>query len=87
MPMIMMEMSATALRPLPPRRFKRGASRRTVEELTVRIADLAAERQTLRTSGVGEAVLERNRIKLARAQWQLSYALIERHLPVAQAAA
>jgi hypothetical protein len=30
--------------------------------------------------------LERNRVAIARAQWELSHALIERYLPVASAA-
>ena len=85
--MIMTKMSTTALRATAPRRFKRGASRRTVEELTKRIGDLAAERQELRTRGASDVALERNRIKLARAQWELSYALIDRYLPAAAAAA
>ena len=87
MPMTMSKMSATALRATAPRRFKRGASKRTVEELTTRIAELAAERQELRERGASEVALERNRIKLARAQWELSHALIERYLPAAAAAA
>jgi homoserine kinase len=86
MPMIMTKMSTTALRPRAPRRFKRGAAKRTVEELTRQIADLAAERQELRARGADDVVLERNRIKLARAQWELSYALIERYLPAVAAA-
>jgi hypothetical protein len=53
----------------------------TVESLTVRIAALCAERQSLRTNGATESTLERNRVELARAQWQLSHALIERYLP------
>jgi hypothetical protein len=86
MPMIMPTMGATALRPRPPRRFKRGSRLRSVEELSAVIAELAAERQSLRARGADEGVLERNRIKLARAQWELSYALIERHLPAFAAA-
>lgn len=46
-----------------------------------RIQSLACERQALRARGAGELVLERNRVRIARAQWQLSYALIRRHLP------
>jgi hypothetical protein len=53
----------------------------TVEALNVRIAALCAERQTLRTNGAGETALERNRVEIARAQWELSHALIERYLP------
>ena len=35
----------------------------------------------LRANGASETPLERNRVQIARAQWQLSYALIERYLP------
>ena len=81
MPMTMNEMNATALRPVRPARFRRGHSRRTVEDLLEQIARLTAERQKLREEGVGGERLERNRLKLARAQWELSHALIERYLP------
>ena len=80
MPMMTLEMSATLLRPSVPSRFRRGASRRTVEELLEQIADLTTERQRLRDQGVNGSRLERNRVKLARAQWALSHALIERYL-------
>ena len=52
-----------------------------VEELSERIAELAAERQQLRTTGASDEVLEENRRQLGRSQWALSHALIERHLP------
>ena len=45
------------------------------------MSTLARERQELRDVGAAEKKLERNRIALARAQWELSHALIERHLP------
>lgn len=80
------KMSVTAPRSVGSRRFERGSSRPTVEELTERIATLAAERQELRARGAGDAELERNRIELVRAQWELSYALIERYLPATAAA-
>ncbi len=48
-----------------------------------RTAELARERQNLRQRGAGAAALERNRVALARAQWQLSHALIERYRPTA----
>ena len=79
--MTMSEMNATALRPARPSRFRRGHSRPTVEDLLRQIGDLTSERQKLRESGVAGTRLERNRIKLARAQWELSHALIERYLP------
>ena len=53
----------------------------------MRIAALVAERQELRVSGAATAAIERNRLQIARAQWDLSHALIERHLPAAQSAA
>jgi hypothetical protein len=80
MPMMTLEMSATLLRPSAPSRFRRGASRPTVEKLLEQIAGLATERQRLRDQGVNGSRLERNRVKLARAQWALSHALIERYL-------
>jgi hypothetical protein len=52
-----------------------------VEELSGRIAALAAERQELRKAGASCEVLEENRVQLSRSQWALSYALIEQHLP------
>jgi len=51
-----------------------------VEALEARVAALALERQELRTSGAEPSALERNRVKLARAQWELSHALIEKYL-------
>jgi hypothetical protein len=75
-----LEMSATLLRPSVPSRFRRGPSRPTVEELLDQIADLTTERQRLRDQRVNGTRLERNRVKLARTQWSLSHALIERYL-------
>jgi len=51
------------------------------------ISVLSEERQRLRDQDVGAARLERNRVKLARAHWELSYALIERYLPAHSQAA
>jgi hypothetical protein len=81
MPM-MNTMSGTVLRPVFPSRFRRGHSRRTVEALSVQISELTVERQRLRDQGADAKRLERNRVKLAKAQWELSHALIERYLPV-----
>lgn len=81
------EMSATVLRPVVPSRFRRGHSRRTVETLLVEISTLTAERQRLRDYGADGGRLERNRVKLARTQWELSHALIERYLPAQSHAA
>jgi hypothetical protein len=80
MPM-MNTMSATFLRPVVPSRFRRGHSRRSVEVLSVQISELTVERQRLRDQGADAKRLERNRVKLAKAQWELSHALIERYLP------
>ena len=71
-------MTMISLRPIAPRR---PPSRESVESLTRRISTLMAERQALRMNSAGETALERNRVQIARAQWELSYALIERYLP------
>lgn len=77
----------TSLRHLRPPRFRRRRSGTSVEELTLRLGVLVAERQQLRDRGASAKALERNRLQLARAQWELSHALIDRHLPAAQPAA
>jgi hypothetical protein len=74
--------SGPSLKPLRKSRFRRGRSRDTVEILAVRIAELVVERQQLRVSGAPPAAVERNRLQIARAQWELAHALIDRHLPV-----
>jgi hypothetical protein len=81
MPMMETKMSTMVLRPIVPSRFRRGHSRPSVEALLDQISELTAERQRLREEGATSARLERNRVKLARAQWELSHALIERYLP------
>jgi hypothetical protein len=86
MPMVNPEMSATVLRPAVPSRFRRGHTRPTVEMLLEEISDLTIERQRLRDLGATSVRLERNRVKLARKQWELSHALIERYLPHSNAA-
>ena len=58
----------------------------TVEGLLERIGELVAERQALRTRGSSTIALERNRRRIAKLQWELSRALIARHLPEEQAA-
>jgi hypothetical protein len=80
MPMMNPKMSATLLRPAVPSRFRRGPSRPTVEALMEQISTLTAERQRLRDEAADVGRLERNRVRLARAQWELSHALIERYL-------
>jgi hypothetical protein len=80
MTMMKHESSAAVLRPTVPSRFRRGHARRSVETLLGEISELTMERQRLRDAGVNGARLERNRVKLARKQWELSHALIERYL-------
>jgi len=80
MPMMTLEMSASLRRPSVPSRFRRGHSRPTVETLLAEISGLTSERQNLRDQGVNGSRLERNRVSLARKQWELSHALIDRYL-------
>jgi hypothetical protein len=77
------------LRPIAPARFRKRPVTESVEFLNDRISSLALERQSLRARGAGWAALERNRVQIARLQWKLSYALIERYLarPAARSAA
>jgi hypothetical protein len=55
----------------------------SVEALQARIADLSRERQDLRTLNAAEPELERNRLEIVEAQWDLSHALVRRYLPAA----
>ena len=73
----------THLRPL---RFRRSRTAKTVEALTDLLSALTVERQALRAGEAGSVKLERNRVAIARAQWELSHALIERHAPTLAAA-
>jgi hypothetical protein len=86
MPMMINEMSTTVLRPVPSR-FRRVSKRASVETLMCEIGELTAERQQLRDTCASAGRLERNRIKLARKQWELSHALIQRYLPTGQSRA
>jgi hypothetical protein len=52
-----------------------------VETLTLRVAELVVERQEQRLRGASNISLERNRLQIARAQWELGHALIDRYLP------
>jgi hypothetical protein len=70
-----------ALRPLRGPSFRRSRSRHSVEVLAVRIGELVAERQELRERSAPPAAIERNRRQIARAQWELAHALIDRYLP------
>ena len=76
-----------SLRHLRPARFRRRRNRASVEALTLRVGVLVAERQQLRDRGANATALERNRVELARAQWDLSHALIDENLRAAQPAA
>ena len=58
-----------------------------MEALTLRVAQLVVERQELRIRGANAVSLERNRLQIARAQWELGHALIDRHLPEPEPAA
>jgi hypothetical protein len=78
---------ATSLRPRSPKRFRRVSTPRSVEELQALLDALGIERQRLRLEGGTSAALERNRVEIARLQWELSYALIERYLVAERAAA
>jgi hypothetical protein len=80
--------SGMSLRHLRPARFRRRRAAASVEALTLRVAELVSERQQLRERGASETALEKNRVQLVRAQWELGHALIDRHLPpVSQPAA
>jgi hypothetical protein len=54
------------------------------EELQLRLALLACERQRLRELGQNGEILERNRLEIGRCQYELSRALIRRYLPRAE---
>lgn len=71
----------TSLRRVRPERFRKRRGEATVEALTLRIAALVVERQQLRGANAAVADLERNRLQIARAQWELAHALIDQHLP------
>ena len=58
----------------------------TVESLSDQLGALTRERQALRANDASSVDLEQNRVAIARAQWELSYALIERYLPKPAAA-
>ncbi len=73
----------STLRPL---RFRRRRVPPTVELLTEQLGFLARERQDLRANAAGSVALEQNRVAIAKAQWELSHALIERYLPKPAAA-
>ena len=73
----------STLRPLS---FRRRRTSPTVEALSDQLGVLTRERQALRARDASSVDLEQNRVAIARAQWELSYALIERYLPKPAAA-
>lgn len=50
------------------------------EQLQLELSSLALERQRLREVGGGRELLETNRLEIGRCQYELSRALIGRHL-------
>jgi hypothetical protein len=79
--------SGASLRHLRPARFRRSRVSASAEELTARLEILVAERQELRSRAASASALERNRLQIARTQWELSHVLIDRHLPPVEAVA
>jgi hypothetical protein len=55
-----------------------------VEVVQQRIDRLALERQELRAAAAGTDALERNRLAIVAAQWELSHELIARYLVAPQ---
>ena len=53
----------------------------TVEAIKARLDTLSRERQELRVAEAAENELERNRLRIVAAQWELSHALVRRYLP------
>jgi hypothetical protein len=73
--------SGTSLRHLRPARFRRSRVTATAEELGARLEVLVLERQELRRRSASAKALERNRLQIARTQWELGFVLIDTHLP------
>jgi hypothetical protein len=53
----------------------------SVESIKARIDALSRKRQELRVADAPERELERNRLQIVAAQWELSHALVRRYLP------
>jgi hypothetical protein len=53
----------------------------SVEVLQARLDELSRERQELRVAEAAATELERNRLQIVAAQWDLSRALVRRYLP------
>jgi hypothetical protein len=64
-----------------PARFRRSRVSATAEELGATLEALVAERQELRRRSASSKALERNRLRIARTQWELGHVLIDTHLP------
>jgi hypothetical protein len=62
-------------------RFRRSRNGDTVEAIALRIAELVVERQELRRTNAPTTAIERNRKQIARLQWELAHALIDRYMP------
>ena len=80
-------MASITLRPLLDTRSLAAKCRPNVEALTALHATLVRERQELRSAGAEVDALERNRLAIVGCQWELSLALIERHVAPASHAA
>lgn len=62
-------------------RFAARPHESSVEVLQARLDELSRERQELRVAKAAEGELERNRLAIVEAQWDLSHALVRRYLP------
>jgi hypothetical protein len=71
----------SAALPSPPAPSPRGRNPLPVEALQHHLGGLLREREQLRDAA-SPLALERNRREIVRAQWDLSYALIERYATV-----
>ena len=71
----------SAALPSPPAPSPRGRNPLPVEALQKYLGGLLREREQLRDAA-SPLALERNRREIVRAQWDLSYALIERYATV-----
>jgi hypothetical protein len=79
--------SGASLRSLRPARFRRSRVSASAEELIARLERLVAERQELRSHAASASALERNRLQIARTQWELSHVLIDQHVTPVEAVA